>query len=231
MPSSVTLADLRARALDYADMTGSSFPETSRLDDYINSIASELYDILVNSYEDYFLKQMADFDLVAGTEDYSLPTDFYKAKKVFYVSGGRRFTIPQFNLESMDGAKTSPVSGGTISFWYVPEMTLMASSGDSIAASIPPIVKGWPDFIALGAAIRLLIREESDPSALMRQKAEMQGRITSLAEPRDEGSQDRIIDVEHRWNTIGYEYDPGAFSLRYRIMGSKIKFIQYDVGY
>ena len=229
MASAAKLSDLRARALDYADMTGSNFPVEARVNDYINSAASEMYDILVNAYEDYFL-DTEPITLVAGTENYALPSDFYKAKRVYYTTGGRRFSIHPFNLETLDGAKTSPLTSGTAELWYVPEMSLMTSDSDTISSIIPPMIKGWPDYIALSAAIRLLIREESDPSALVREKAMMHERLVSMAEPRDAGIPDSIQDIGHRWNDVGFAYDPGAFLMRYRIMGSNIKFIQYDAG-
>jgi len=229
MASTATLGDLRARALDYADMTGSNFPVEARVNDYINSAASEFYDLLVDSYEDYFLSTQT-ITLVAGTGNYALPSDFYKAKRVYYLAGGRRFSIHPFNLEALDGAKTSPLTAGTCELWYVPEMQLMVNDSDTVSSIIPPMIKGWPDYIALGAAIRLLIREESDPSALMAEKKMMQNRIISLAEPRDAGIPDSVQDIGHRWNDVGFAYDPGAFLMRYRIMGSNIKFIQYDAG-
>tara|TARA_R110000751_G_scaffold27794_2_gene73155 strand:- start:3210 stop:3845 length:636 start_codon:yes stop_codon:yes gene_type:complete len=210
-------------------MTGSNFPVEARVDDYINSAASEMYDILVNAYEDYFLATQS-ITLVPGTEDYALPSDFYKAKRVYYTTGSRRFSIHPFNLEEVDGARNSALSAGTAELWYVPEMSLMTAGSDTISSIIPPMIKGWPDYIALSAAIRLLIREESDPSALMAEKQIMQNRLISLAEPRDAGIPDSVQDVGHRWNSVGFAYDPGAFLMRYRIMGQNIKFIQYDAG-
>tara|TARA_R110001599_G_scaffold127396_5_gene300784 strand:- start:59 stop:694 length:636 start_codon:yes stop_codon:yes gene_type:complete len=210
-------------------MTGSNFPVEARVDDYINSAASEMYDILVNAYEDYFL-DTHPITLVPGTEDYALPSDFYKAKRVYYTTGSRRFSIHPFNLEEVDGARNSALSAGTAELWYVPEMSLMTAGSDTISSIIPPMIKGWPDYIALSAAIRLLIREESDPSALMAEKQIMQNRLISLAEPRDAGIPDSVQDVGHRWNSVGFAYDPGAFLMRYRIMGQNIKFIQYDAG-
>tara|TARA_R100001530_G_scaffold7148_3_gene7983 strand:+ start:1823 stop:2521 length:699 start_codon:yes stop_codon:yes gene_type:complete len=232
MPSTATLATLRARALDYADMTDSNFPNADRVDDYINSAASEMYDILVNAYEDYFLTTNT-ITLVSGTEDYALPSDFYKAKRVYYVSGGRRFAIDRFNLDDLSGAKTGPLSTGSAELWYVPEMTFMDTAGptDTVGEIIPPMVNGWADFLAISAAIKLLIREESDPSALMREKEVLKQRMISMAEPRDAGLPDTIQDTSRRWADIGYAFDPGAFTLRYRIMGGNIKFVQYDAGY
>ena len=68
----VTLEDLKTRALDYADMTGTTFPVTARLEEYVNDALSEVYDMLVSAYADYFHKSTT-VTLVAGTEGYDLP--------------------------------------------------------------------------------------------------------------------------------------------------------------
>lgn len=228
MANTVSLTVLQARALDYADMTGSGFPDTTRLTDYINSSATELYDLLVNAFSDYFL-ETDTFSVSANTEDYDLPDDFYKSKKVFWVSGGRRYPIKAFQLAEVDGLNIGPLISGTIEMWYVPQMALLDAGADTIGSVIPPITPGWEDYIALGAAIRLLNREESDSSALSREKAAIGERIMALAEPRDSDEPSRVQDVKHRFSRSPL-LDPDAGAVRYRILGSKIKFIQYDQG-
>ena len=241
MASQTTLAELRARALDYADMTDSDFPVVARLDDYLNSAAADLYDVLVNSMEDYFL-ELYTFNIQAGTEAYDLPDGtfppvpnqqpgFYKARKIFYLADNtRRFRVRRFNLDDVNAALIQPFSGGTIEMWYIPEMPLMVAATDTVAKAIPPIVHGWDDAIALGGAIKLLAREESDTSVLAAQQGRIMQRIMDMAEPRDEGEPDRI--KLHR--TIANPYDvffgSGSFSYRYRIMGQKIRFLQYALG-
>ena len=230
MASQTTLAELRARALDYADMTDSDFPVVARLDDYLNSAAADLYDVLVNSMEDYFL-ELHTFNIQAGTDAYALPDDFYKSRKIFYLADNtRRFRVRKFNLDDVNAALIQPFSGGAIEMWYIPEMPLMVAVGDTVAKAIPPIVHGWDDAIALGGAIKLLAREESDTSVLAAQQGRIMQRIMDMAEPRDEGEPDRI--KLHR--TIANPYDvffgSGSFSYRYRIMGQKIRFLQYALG-
>ena len=192
MANQVTLATLKARALDCADMTNSGFPVADRLVDYINSSASGIWDILVDSYEDYFLSQH-NISLTPAAEGYALPDDFYKCLKVFYqAASNRRFQIKKFSLNEINAALIRPFSSGTVELWYVPQMDLLVHDADTIGSKIPPMVRGWEDAIALDAAIKLLIREESDPSALMREKDILLGRIVEMADPRDDGEADQI---------------------------------------
>ena len=230
MANQVTLATLKARALDYADMTDSGFPVVDRLVDYINSSASGIWDILVDSYEDYFLTQ-TDINLTPPAEGYDLPADFYKCLKVFYkATDNRRFKIRKFDLNDINAALIKPFSGGVVELWYVPQMELLVHDADTIGSRIPPIVKGWEDAIALDAAIKLLIREESDPSALMREKDMLLHRIMQMADPRDDGEPDQVQITGAVANPYDLYFGSGSYSYRYRIMGQQIRFLQYAMG-
>jgi hypothetical protein len=238
MSNVVTLAQLKARALDYADMTGSDFVVDARLLDYINSVASELYDLLVNTNEDWFLDTHT-VTLVSGTDAYELPSNYYKLIKAFWVSGGRRHNIKQFMLSELGGSSQNPLQGGAVELWYVPQMLLFSADDDTIGSvyagdgtideptPIPPLVRGWEDYVALGAAIKLLNREESDSSALLREQTGIGKRIIALAEPRDTGEPQRIQDVTSYGGNMLHDV---PYSLSYRVMGSKIRFCQYTVG-
>jgi hypothetical protein len=222
MANDVTLALLKAAALDYADMTNSSFPNATRLVEYINKELAVLHDLLVNADQDYFLSTQS-ISVLAGTEEYSLPTDFQRALKVWWISNNRRIGVPVFQLADMDGSYESPMRGGTAELWYMPELTELVNDADKISDVMKPLPIGWDDYIALGAAIRLLIREESDPSALVAERDRILSRMIALAEPRDEGAEDSITDSSNRWHETYFTNLDGA--LRYRIMGDKIRFI------
>ena len=230
MSNKVTLGTLKARALDYADMTDSGFPVVDRLVDYINVAATEIYDVLVDAYEDYFLEQH-DIAITADTEDYDLPSDFYKCLKVFYkATSNRRFQIRRFSLGDIDASLAKPTAGGTVELWYVPQMQLLVLDTDEIGEKIPPICHGWEDAVALSAAIKLLNREESDSSALAAQKASTMQRIIAMADPRDDGEPDRVQRAGQLINPYNVYFGAGSFSFRYRIMGEKIKLLQYTLG-
>jgi hypothetical protein len=48
-------------------------------------------------------------------------------------------------------------------------------------------ISGWTDFVVVCAAIKAMVKEESDPSALLLEKQALTTRITSAAEHRDAG--------------------------------------------
>jgi len=226
MANTTTLLQLRTRALDYADMTGSGFPVTAHVTDYVNDALAELHDVLVNTYDDYFLKTDS-ITIVAGTETYALPTDFYKARKLWFLSGNRRFPIPSFSLDEVSGCRTSPLSGGSAELWYVPQMTKLSADGDVVDSVLP---YGWEDFAALHAAHRLLIREESVEHAQLigAEKAKILQRIVALAEPRDTGDPEGIADYYGRWSDPRASLHADERHYRYRILGDNVHLIEVE---
>jgi hypothetical protein len=216
-----TLSSLQSRALDFADMTSSGFAVTARLTDYINDGLSELHELLA-MHE--YLRSTQAIALVSGTEEYALPADFYKAMRVWRVSNGRRYSVEKFNLAQLDGYNTSgPAASGTAELWYVPQLTQLVQPGDSVSVALP---NGWEGFVALHAAIQLLNREESDPNALMAERERVKQRIVAHVEPRDTGIPDEIEDHYGRWD--GGIRDDEERTLRYRVMGNKIHFVEFD---
>ena len=222
MANEATLKDLRDRALDYADMTGSGFPVSSRVDDYIQVALSELHGILVNSYEDYF-RTVITLDLLATQVAYTLPDDFFKLLKVYYLSGGRRYRIRQFDLNELDSYRTDLARTGTCEVWYIPQYKKIRNETHPITFPVPV---GWEDFVCLHAAVRLLMREESDHKPLMFERERKRQEIIDLAEPRDAGETYAISDVYNRWN--GGVPNLEERTLAYRLLGNEIVFSERD---
>lgn len=223
MANLVTLAELRDRALDYADMAGTGFPDLDRVTDYINAGLSDLHDILVNSYEDYF-RSATNLALVSGTETYALPTDFYKVLEVFYLSQNRRYAIEKYERKEIDGFQTGPLRSATVELVYVPQLTKLAADTDQVSIAVPV---GWEDYVALHAGARLLMREESDPAPLLLERDRLAAKFVDLADPRDVANQGATEDVYGRWNKAGAYFREERY-LRYRIMGNNIHFIEFE---
>jgi hypothetical protein len=223
MAQSVTLKDLRDRTLDYADMPNSAFPDPSRLDDYINTGLASLQKILVNSFQDYYLATQ-NLTLVAGQETYDLPANFYKSKEVFYETAGRRYGVPRFNRGEIDGYRPGSQTAGNITHWYVPQIVKLRQPTDKVDDLI---VTGWEDYIALFAAVRLLIKEESDVGDLRGEREAARLAIIDQAEPRDEGDQGSVEDTYGRWTAVHDNFREWRY-LRYRIMGKKIYFYEFE---
>jgi len=67
------------------------------------------------------------------------------------------------------------------------------NTGDPASVTDPKI-KHWMEYVVVDAAIKCLIKEESDPSALMAQKVALVQRLESAAENRDAGSPQIVAD-------------------------------------
>lgn len=228
MRDRVTLEDLKAIILDQADMTGSSFISDERLQYWVNAELRELYDLLVGTFSDYFIKRyQATFgtDITSNFDRVPLPDDFFKLAKVFYLPTGStddmytasriqleeipryqnhqdtRYTIRYYISNGILGFVPDPGSGDAIDMWYVPEIPWLRNPSDTVHLSVPV---GWEDFVVAGCVARCLAKEESDPSFWLQRKAYLRQHIIDMAEERDEGQPARVVDA---YNRFGDETD------------------------
>ena len=209
-----TEADLRTRARRRADMENSTFVTDSEIQDYLNSSMSELHDMMVKSYEDYFVsEQTYTAPLATGGEN--LPADFYKALGVDYDSGGITSTLKAYSfterniyntpyavidrlaepMYKIEGTKIKLIPGnsqsGTITLYYVPQATQFSGTVTEVENVIP----GYEEYIVVATAIRMLMKEESDTTALELEKQQLGRRIIRAISPRDASGSHAIRDV------------------------------------
>lgn len=227
MANTTTLATLRSAALDSADMTGSGFPDTTALNRYINAGLQYVYNKMVNSFEDYFHKE-ATFSLVSGQEDYDLPADHLKTTKVFYLEGtgaDRRWSVPRFSVDEIEGCRSGAITSGSIQHWYVPTLPALALDADTVPAILPP---SFEEYAILYAAQRLLEREESYQQAerLERYKQEIFQSMAETFEPRDTGEPKTVSDIYNRWSSYRWGHIAGR-SFKYSLFGDKIKIVDF----
>ena len=67
-----TLATLRNRVRQRADMENNNFVSDSEVNQYINSSYAELYDLLVAKFEDYYVADPLEFAISSGSSTYNL---------------------------------------------------------------------------------------------------------------------------------------------------------------
>jgi hypothetical protein len=187
---------------------------------YIYLELAALWDALIASHEDYVVYRRF-IDIVAGQEDYPLPEDFYKFRKVFpIVSGKRCRPLRKFNLEKLGDADslaaiytseiedarykvigsrlwihpvpTNSVTRG-LELWYVPQFHGLRNQRDLIPHQFP---NGWEDYVTEGAAARLLEKEESDSTPQRTRQREILQRILVMVEDRDVGEPHQMQDTE-----------------------------------
>lgn len=216
MTTTIQLSELRTAAQRQADMENSSFVSDAEWNQYINDANSEMFDIFVTQYEDYAISTTT-INVVANTESYALPSDFYKLRGAFVKNGNTRIRLEKFNLDEIadwtnesvqepywgtalryrilgSNIYFSPMPQGaqTVELFYVPEVTKLSSDTDTLEY---PTVNGWEQFIILGAAIRARIKEESNVQELMILQQQTKNRIMEAASSRDAHRPQKVRDV------------------------------------
>jgi hypothetical protein len=184
-------------------MESGGFIGDAEVNVYVNESWGELYDILVTA--DYFLSSV-DFSLAGGASGYryTFPTSLYKLRSLERnpdTSNRLELERVPFSERNGIGYRGYILIGSTIEVhpfenaagdyraYYVPERPVLSVDGDSI--SVP---NGWEAFVTLGAAIKMLAKEESDSSALQREQAQIRAGILSHVE-RDSSRPARVGDV------------------------------------
>jgi hypothetical protein len=215
MARTVTLATLRQKAQQRADMENSTFLSASEWNGLISDSASELYDILVTVYEDYFQSSYA-FTTASGTSSYPLPADFYKLLGLDQQAGtNQSVTCEPFEFAERNHYQLYNAAGTQFTLYYIPACPVLASDSDTFDG-----VNGWDEYIVIDAAIKAKVKEESDISELMAAKSAIMKRIEDSAPNRDAGMGGRVVDV-HRIDPYYGLISPAP--ARYRILGGNIQ--------
>lgn len=196
-------------------MEGSTFVGDTELAEYINQAMAELHNLLVTTYEDYYVKDPPPTYTLPADNPGDLPGDFYKCLGVDFTVGGRTHTLKPYmfnerNVPTGDlfyriqGTEirflTETPTAGTATLWYVPEPTYfeIASTLDedqTLSGVDPQIQRGYEEFIILDAAVKCLIKEESDAGTLIALRELARQRIEDVGSVRVPGSPYRIADA------------------------------------
>lgn len=216
LTGTLSLMQIRQMAQQRADLVGSSFITVPEWNNFVNQSLFELYDLLVTSYEDYFLAAPYSFVTDGTNYQYALPPNFDKLMGVDVGLGGgntgyvtiqkfdfierNRYVYPSvtstfagvFNaryrvLGSNLHLIPTPSSGQTIRVWYVPRMTQLLKDTD-----IADGISGWLQYVIIRAAKYALDKEETDSSKLDAELLFLKQRIEESASNRDAGAPDTI---------------------------------------
>lgn len=216
-----TLLQLRTATRQRADMENSTFVLDAELNDYLNSSLAELYDMVIATYEDYFLNA-STVTVASGANTIPFPVDstgtptVLKVRGVDYQIGGsgwvslRPFQFSERNALTLDVRRaqyTAPQRTyrvGPTSIFLLPEIdasgvyrmwyipTLTPLVADTDVLTLPQY---WDEYAVCDAAIKCAQKEEGDVSTLMGQKAALIARINASARSRDAGEPPRVSDV------------------------------------
>lgn len=229
-----TIADIKERVLDRSDMKNSDFISDTELLSYINSSYAELYDILVDAHEDFFVN-FTQFTLVSGTSLYTCPTNFYKNLGVDFTSSvgsavdtvddwvelkrfnfrnRNRYDSPRAQLgRSLPSNLMYKLLGNAIAF--VPTVNIAgtvrvwyvpAPTIFTTDTQVVDGVAGWEEYIVVDAARKCLMKEESNTDEFVAEKKLLLERIMNSAQQRDAGEPERVADMTDRSYNYSGDY-------------------------
>jgi hypothetical protein len=210
---------MKDRVRDRADMKNSKFVEDPELVQYINASYQELYDILVQSFEDYYTLPPLPLSIPSGQDYFDLPLDFYKLRGVDAAldNGSDFYTMSPFNfarrnrkgqslvrLDLIQYDKNYRIVGnrlyitpperapGNYRIWYVPKATTLQLDTDTLDG-----INGWEEYVVVDAARKCLLKEESDTAVnfLTMEKEALKKRIKDASQRRDAGMPKTITDI------------------------------------
>ncbi len=224
----VTLGTLRNNLLLRIDRVNSDFFTEAELNGYIAGSYKELYDILVQKFgDDYYIATPHTFTTDGTNDTYALPEDFYKllgvdasynggtgngwvTLKQFMIGERNSYTLPNsqvfYGIANMryrlrDDAiwfVPIPAGGQLLRIIYIPRPAELDDDADTVDG-----VSGWEEYIICDAALKCLVKEESDASAFAAQKAAMLQRIESAAENRNAGAPQTVTDIHQSFWPYG----------------------------
>lgn len=233
MPLTRTLLQLRDDARCYADMESSAFVSDAEVTRYINLGCAGLWHVLVQANADRHATD-TEITTVGGTYEYALPTDFAAIRKVEkrQTSGSETgWRLEPYNLsedteaitgtglgaltgyeslryavlrQGVDGADTrlrmsNDPGAGFLRVWYIQHPVELVDDTDTFDG-----VAGWEEWAVLWAAEQMMAKEESDPSALIRRRAELTERIKMISADRDIGTAPSVAMVRRRRGRVRY---------------------------
>lgn len=218
----VTLQELMDRARQYADMQNNNFITDPELKLYIKNACTKYWNLINQLGQDYNLITSPTTLFESNVKDYALPTDFLHVRgvdlavssspqpndiwlnvKPFQFAERNRFQgYPYFsgfgistylryriknNFISFD---PYPQGYGSFRIHYTPVMPDLTQPTDTIDG-----VNGFEDYIALKTAERMLAKEESDVSWVLKEINEFEVMIKQSADDRNRDRSDRVQDI------------------------------------
>jgi hypothetical protein len=200
-----TLAQLRGSVKRAAGMntSGTSVSLTPEvLDEIINDAVGEGWDVIVSKWLDYYISTQS-ISLIAGTDEYSLATDFYKLRVVWIQDGTRWIKLSPASLDAAHeftgnsvGTKGEyryrltnrklvlmpvPSSAETLRVYYIPIKTEMSSDSDSVTFDVPIELK----YIIAIAWRDVLDQQNLDPSPAIAKIQQYEQKLRTAADSLD----------------------------------------------
>lgn len=232
---STSLLTLRTRARQRTNMENNTgFVTDAELTDMLNCSLGDLDDTLVSTYEDYKLTDYLTSisTPVEGQNYFALPSDFLKCRGVDRQFNGTYMTMDNYNFTKRN-QYSFPVMNFVYGYldvyyriqdgycfvipwqncaanyrlWYIPKFLTLVNDGDVLPAYMD--TQAWSEYAVVDTCIKILAKQDLDPTTFMAQKAALQARIINAAKPRDAGPVKRVQNTRYNrgWMGPGWNSD------------------------
>lgn len=229
-----TLAQLRAEVRDRADIENSQHITDAQINRYVNQSAAALHAMLVEACEDYFVTgegTTAPAPAVSaageGSTEIALQATFYKIVAVEAEINGWKTRLQRwvwqthaalaevsvgnaphyYRIANNNYVIQPPLTTGTpVRTYYVPAFVDLVADADTYDGR-----DGWEEWVVLDAAIKCLLKEESDIRPFVAERDALLARIMQQMQTRDLGRPDRVQDVTG-WLTDDTEIGVGRMA-------------------
>lgn len=215
----ITLANLRSRARQRADMENSTFVADAEANVWLNDGYKRLWHKVAEKLGERLISATPTQFTISSGNTQAVASDFFKLWGVDYqISSGRWAPLDSWMPMERNQSRYRQVSNfyeriryrllgntlyftpdddalGTYRYWYIPTVTEL--SGDSSEINSEFERTGWYEFIYLYAAKKMLAKEESDTGEIRLEMAEITNAIDQEALNRDIAMPQRIQDVQY----------------------------------
>lgn len=230
--STVSLDYLEQQVRKRAKMTRSNFVTTDEVKELLRGSIRELYDLLVNSFEDYRILTLDESTVVLDdARQYILPQDFFKLRGVDFALSGTQWCtlkpIPWNERNSYINGSYGPMGYILLGRPYfngvqqnylqiLPEVGAPTTSYRVFYTPKPTIpvngadaidgINGWEEYVIADVTGHVLDEASRDSSMEYARKNAMSQRIAVMSKKRDSGMAKQSALVSERGNNWPWSY-------------------------
>lgn len=209
-----TLALLVSDVRQRTNLENSEFVTDDEITEYLNQELAELHARMTMNEGQPHFRTTEDFDVIAGTQLYALPADFWKVQRVSanidgihrdmhpfmegeraellntqylaaMFAGGPRYRIQADNIEVLPATRSF-----TMTLFYVQSCVRLVNDSDTTDG-----FNGYEVAAIYGACATIKEKEETNPAFYLSQKDRILRQIDALAAQRDASHPERVTDV------------------------------------